>query len=155
MQNLRQNLCLLTEDLKLAEFYQKAGLDEFGLPLILPEDLTIPARALNFEIDFKIQAKAQRSYIISWVGGGRHVVESIPCCVYATNNSTKTSLRMSISPIILSKDENKIVVAVDNLSDSPIQIKSGETLFRICLPSLERPNTLTINEPKVGSQGCY
>ena len=126
-----------TEDTSLTQLYIDHHYDRFGLNLIIPKDITIPAKARAFLINFQILGKMVSIEQLHEYPYKSHY--EISYHIYEHPNILKTSLRLSLSPLYISEGESdNIVIYVDNLDNDDVILKKGEILFQIRAPSFDR-----------------
>lgn len=106
-----------------------------GVDLVIPETITVPARALGFVINHQIACALKDT--------------SGKCLSYLLlprSSIGKTPLRLSNSVgLIDSGYRGAILAQVDNLSDQPYTIEAGRRLFQLCAPNYVRP-TVVVTE---------
>ena len=104
-----------------------------GLDLYIPEDIIVPPHAIGFALDHKISCQA-RGFNTTYPS--KYGLKSY--YLYPRSGISNTPLRMSNSVgIIDSGYTGNIIMKVDNLSDTPYNIKKGERLAQICSGNLE------------------
>jgi dUTP pyrophosphatase len=114
------------QDTNLTQFYQerKNHKTDSGYDLFCPETVVVPPKALGFTIDFKIRCSPEFEY---------------PCgySLEPRSSISKTPLRMSNSRGIIDYEyRGNIMAKVDNHSNEPFEIKAGERLFQLLMPTL-------------------
>lgn len=95
--------------------------DDSGINLVFTEDIEVPAKAIGFTIDFKVQVEV--------LGHGYWLLPR--------SSIGKTPLRQANSMGLIDAGyRGNLMVKVDNLSDQPVKLCKGHSLFQLCMPSL-------------------
>ena len=111
----------------LTEYYKERNnhKTDSGYDLFCPETIIVPPNALGHTIDFQIRCSPQFEKISGY-------------SLEPRSSISKTPLRMSNSRGIIDHGyRGNIMAKVDNLSSEPFEIKKGERLFQLLMPSLE------------------
>jgi dUTP pyrophosphatase len=120
----------------LAEYYKERNnhKTDSGYDLFCPETVIVPPNALGHTIDFQIRCSPQFEKISGY-------------SLEPRSSISKTPLRMSNSRGIIDHEyRGNIMAKVDNRSNEPFEIKKGERLFQLLMPSLEPFNVSFVNQ---------
>tara|TARA_B100001250_G_scaffold387029_1_gene384068 strand:+ start:68 stop:586 length:519 start_codon:yes stop_codon:yes gene_type:complete len=110
--------------------------DDSGFDLIVPFDVTVPAKAKGFKIKHLISCRYEYNDDASIKMG---------YYLYPRSSISKTPLRMSNSVGIIDWGyRGDIMAAIDNLSDEDYHIEKKTRLFQICSPTLQRIKEIEI-----------
>ena len=108
--------------------------DDSGFDIIVPFDVTVPAKSTGFKIKHLISCRYENDVGIR---SGYYL--------YPRSSISKTPLRMSNSVGIIDWGyRGDIMAAVDNLSDEDYHIEKKTRLFQICSPTLQRIKEIEI-----------
>ena len=111
--------------------------DDSGLDLFFIEDINIGPRETKL-ISLGIKCEAWKN---------EHTPETYAYYLYPRSSISKTPLRMSNSVGIIDAGyRGNLMVSVDNVSDEPYIIKTGQRLFQLCGPTLSRGNTFELTD---------
>jgi len=127
-------------------FYRCQDINSSGLDIIIPENITIPAKSYGFKIKLGIACEPIKIYGIK---EDDPAYKSAKCgyYLYPRSSLSKTPLRLANSVgIIDSSYRGEIMAAVDNISEKDFDIKQGQRLFQLCSPTLEPINYIVANE---------
>jgi dUTP pyrophosphatase len=118
-----------------------------GLDIMIPEDITIPAKSYGFKIKLGIACEPVKI----WNTKEEQCVVFKPAnCgyyLYPRSSLSKTPLRLANSiGIIDSSYRGELIAAVDNISDKEYEIKQGQRLFQLCSNTLEPINYCIVKE---------
>lgn len=121
-----------------------------GFNLIIPKNVTVPARAVSFMIDLEVRCEMIKTT--------RNIPTSVACMLYPRSSTgSKTAMRMAGSVGVIDKGyRGHICACVDNVSDTPIELKTGESYFQICAPTMKCFDVVvtdTLSESVRGSGG--
>ena len=119
-------------------------LNSSGLDIMMPEDITIPAKSYGFKINLGISCEPIVIYSIeeNLFGSSKSGYY-----LYPRSSLSKTNLRKSNSiGVIDSGYRGQIIAAVDNFSDEDVIIKKGERLFQLCSHDLKPIHYIISNE---------
>ena len=153
------------EDLDLTKlncvFYRCQDINSSGLDIMIPENITIPAKSYGFKIKLGIACEPIKIYDIEEFSSSHSnaAYKSAKCgyYLYSRSSLSKTPLRLANSVgIIDSSYRGEIMAAVDNISEKDFEIKQGQRLFQLCSPTLEPINyiiTDNLSETKRGEGG--
>lgn len=115
---------------RVREYYTRHGSfheGDSGLDLFCLQDLTIPARTFSVKMPLGICTEAQSN-------------TSTPVGYYLYPRSSlgaKTPIRLANSVGIIDAGyRGQLTALLDNPSDQPFTLKSGERYFQICAPDL-------------------
>lgn len=86
--------------------YKYMYCEELTLDIPLPWDLKIPSNITNFRVDFGIRINSPVTYMV------------VP-------HTNLGSLRMSFSPQVMNPGIHRLIISVDNNTQNPIQLYSG------------------------------
>jgi len=118
-----------------------------GLDLYVPENITIPAKAIGFKINHNVCCEA------------KIVDKFVSYYMYPRSSmGAKTPLRIGNSVGIFDSGyRGPVMGIVDNISDSDFVVEKGSRLFQICPPLLNNPINLKLvselSESERGSSG--
>ena len=118
-----------------------------GLDLYVPENITIPAKAIGFKINHNVCCEAK-------IGD-----KFVSYYMYPRSSmGAKTPLRIGNSVGIFDSGyRGPVMGIVDNISDSDFVVEKGSRLFQICPPLLNNPINLKLvselSESERGSSG--
>jgi len=133
-------------DNNLSQYYKERTnfATDSGYDLYCPETFVVPPNALGFTIDFKIRASPQFEKVSGY-------------SLEPRSSISKTPLRMSNSRGIIDHGyRGNIMAKVDNRTNEPFEVKAGERLFQLCMPTLEPFNVVfkdTLDETERGTGG--
>lgn len=122
-------------------------IESSGLDIIMPENITIPAKSYGFKIKLGIACEPIKIYNMD--GNNEPGYKTARCgyYLYPRSSLSKTPLRLANSVgIIDSSYRGEIMAAVDNISEEDFEIKQGERLFQLCSPTLEPINFIIADE---------
>ena len=89
--------------------------EDTGLDIPMTESITVPGKSQAFKIDLGFKAEQNQGYML------------IP-----RSSISKTPLRLANSIGIIDKSyRGKVLVKVDNISESPFEVLEGECYFQI------------------------
>ena len=93
-----------------------------GFDLFMPADICLPPHSTTMvDLEVRCQVNATHGYYL-----------------YPRSSISKTPLRLANSVGIIDAGyRGTLKVAVDNTSDVAYEVKRGDRLFQICMPSLE------------------
>ena len=115
--------------------YDSTG-NESGYDLYVPEDITIPARAISFKINHNVAIVMSKYDSVN-----DYLNEAVTLPYYMEPRSSmgsRTPLRLANSHGIIDAGyRGPLIAVVDNISDEPFHIKAGTRLFQITRPNLE------------------
>ena len=115
-----------------------------GLDVYFVEEQILQPHCMTL-IDLQIQCEAVRSC---------ENTSNISYYLYPRSSISKTPLRMANSVGIIDAGyRGNLKVAIDNTSDDPYTIESGQRLFQICSPTLEPLQFTLVNELSHTSRG--
>lgn len=120
------------------EFYsERANITgDAGLDLYVPENITIPAKAIGFKINHNVCCEATIGPFCSNVSYYMYPRSSM---------GAKTPLRIGNSVGIFDSGyRGPVMGIVDNISDDDFVVEKGTRLFQICPPLLNNPINLTL-----------
>ncbi len=111
--------------------FEKAKLNEdVGLDIPMPVSITVPPKTKAFTVDLGFKAEQNHGYML------------IP-----RSSISKTPLRLANSIGIIDKSyRGKVMVKVDNLSDSPFIMNEGSCYFQIVAFNGNLPNFTLVKE---------
>lgn len=118
-----------------------------GLDLYVPENITIPAKAIGFKINHNVCCEAK-------IGD-----KFVSYYMYPRSSmGAKTPLRIGNSVGIFDSGyRGPVMGIVDNISDSDFVVEKGSRLFQICPPLLNNPINLKLvselSDSERGSSG--
>jgi hypothetical protein len=92
--------------------YKYMFCEDITLDIPLPWKVEVPAKILNFKLDFGITIETEETYMI------------IP-------HSNLGNLRMSFAPILLYPGKNRLIVQFDNYTSNKIKLYSGVDYIKI------------------------
>ena len=126
------HLKIKTENITLWSNYENHNSyheGDSGLDLFTPEDIIVPAGAISFKVDLRIQCEAfpdkNKSHNISYYLYPR------------SSMGAKTPLRLANSVGIIDAGyRGNTMGIVDNISDKEFRIEAGSRMFQLCSPVL-------------------
>ena len=92
--------------------YKYMCCDDISLDIPLPWKVNVPAKILNFKLDFGIIIETNESYMI------------IP-------HSNLGNLRMSFTPTLINPGKQRLIVQMDNYTENIIRLYSGIDYIKI------------------------
>ena len=100
-----------------------------GLDIFTPDDIVVPAGAISFKIDLKIQCEAFTD---------KNKLKNVSYYLYPRSSmGSKSPLRLSNSVGIIDAGyRGNIMAIVDNISQEDFRIKEGSRMFQLCSPIL-------------------
>lgn len=128
--------------------YRCQDIESSGLDILIPENITIPAKSCGFKIKLGIACEPIKIYNMDGINN-EPGYKSARCgyYLYPRSSLSKTPLRLANSVgIIDSSYRGEIIAAVDNISEEDFEIKQGERLFQLCSPTLEPINYIITDE---------
>tara|TARA_A100001015_G_C14952734_1_gene697424 strand:+ start:16 stop:468 length:453 start_codon:yes stop_codon:yes gene_type:complete len=125
------HLLILPETSEVAELYTNHSTyheGDSGLDVFFPESININPHETKL-INLGICCEGFLD---------KNKEQSISYYLYPRSSISKTPLRMANSVGIIDAGyRGSIMVALDNISDNPYQIKRGQRLFQLCSPTLQ------------------
>ena len=126
------HLRIKTDNITLWSNYENHNsyhLGDSGLDLFTPEDIIVPAGAISFKVDLRIQCEAYSD---------KNKTLSISYYLYPRSSmGAKTPLRLANSVGIIDAGyRGNIIGIVDNHSKEDFRIEAGSRMFQLCSPVL-------------------
>lgn len=117
--------------------------DDARIDLIVPENITVPAKALGFKINLFVSLEMI----------DRHTKENVSYYLYGRSSLSNTPLRLSCAVGIIDAGfRGNLFCIVDNLSDKPYFIQKGDRLIQVCSPTLKSIHVLIAKNLSQGSR---
>jgi len=122
---MAKTLILEGNDATIAALYMGVSVNhktDSGFDLFMPANITLSAHSTTMvDLGVRCQLNAAHGYYL-----------------YPRSSISKTPLRLANSVGIIDAGyRGTLKVAVDNISDIAYDVKRGDRLFQICMPSLE------------------
>ena len=141
-QQNKENLNLLLVDPSLSEYYKARSNynTDSGYDLYCPETVIIPPYSVG-TLDFKIRCSPNFQKVSGYY-------------LYPRSSISKTPLMVTNSVGIIDYGyRGNIMAKVFNVSSEAYEVKKGERLFQLCMPSLEPFGVVFVNELDIPEQG--
>jgi dUTP pyrophosphatase len=135
-------LTIQLQDSSLSQYYKERSnhSTDSGYDLYAPETVVVPPHSVG-TIDFKIRCSPFFDTIHGYY-------------LYPRSSISKTPLMMANSVGIIDHGyRGNIMAKVYNTSDQPFEIKQGERLFQLCMPTLEPFNVKFVEVLDITERG--
>jgi len=118
-----------------------------GLDLFTPEDIIVPAGAISFKVDLRIQCEAYSD---------KNKTLNISYYLYPRSSmGAKTPLRLANSVGIIDAGyRGNIMAIIDNISQEDFMIEAGSRMFQLCSPILSPVSFQLSDELSETSRGA-
>lgn len=128
-------------------YYRCQDIESSGLDIIMPENITIPAKSYGFKIKLGIACEPIKIYNMDSINEPGYKTAKCGYYLYPRSSLSKTPLRLANSVgIIDSSYRGELKAVLDNKSGEDYEIKQGERLFQLCSPTLEPINYIITDE---------